>query len=109
MLAIHTLYPQLCFGGINDKLKYIIIKTVFEWANKKSTLKEGLNEKQKAVFSILDCLFKESKLCKSYLKYKALYASSKFPRGCVLGNGGIPSPRVWNKGARDIAPQRART
>ena len=45
MLARHTLYPQLRYGGINDKLKYGMIKTVFEWANKKCTIKAGTVDK----------------------------------------------------------------
>ena len=64
MLTRYTLYPQLCYGGVNDKLKYGIIKTVFEWANKKGTIEAGMVDKQKKVLNILNYILNESKLYK---------------------------------------------
>ena len=47
MLSRHTSYLQFRFEGINNRLRYGTIKTVFEWANKKGTIKEGTVDKQK--------------------------------------------------------------
>ena len=81
MLARHTLYPQqLHFDHINKGLRYETINKAFEWENKNGTTKEKTVDKQRAIFNILDSLFKESKLCRSFAKYKALYASSKYSR-----------------------------
>ena len=54
MLARHTLYLQLHYEGINDKLRYGTIKTVFEWANKKGTIMKGRlkNKEQYSMFWI---------------------------------------------------------
>ena len=59
MLAKYMLYPQLHFDNISKGSRYKTINTVFEWANKNGTIEEKTVDKQKAIFSILDGLFKE--------------------------------------------------